>query len=143
MDPAYPSREPSVRDTLALPAQYRDAAVKLGATSPKLAHRPVHLLALHSVEIYLDALLLAKGLDHKTIRGFQHNLGERPRVAIETGLVLRKRTAAHLVTLSSTREYDAIRYGPTRASKFSQVNRVMATLDEVSQKVGRVLRPSP
>ncbi|GEM_PF-4334563 len=43
MDPAYPSREPSVRDTLALPAQYRDAAVKLGATSPNLAHRPVHL----------------------------------------------------------------------------------------------------
>ncbi|MBW0368393.1 hypothetical protein KXJ81_19295 [Ensifer adhaerens] len=143
MDPAYPGQEPSVRDTLALAAQYRDAAVKLGATLPKLAHLPVHLLALHSVELYLDALLLAKGLDHKTIRGLQHDLGERSRVAIDAGLVLRKRTAAHLVTLYSTREYDTVRYGPTRAATFSQVNRVMATLDEISQKVRRMLRPVP
>ncbi|MDF8356521.1 hypothetical protein [Ensifer adhaerens] len=143
MDPAYPGQEPSVCDTLALAAQYRDAAVKLGAISPKLAHLPVHLLALHSVELYLDALLLAKGLDHKTIRGFQHDLGEQSRVAIDAGLVLRKRTAAHLATLSSTREYDAVRYGPRQAFKLSQVNRVMATLDEVSQKVRRVLRPVP
>ncbi len=143
MDRAYPGQEPSIRDTLALAAQYRDAAVKLGATSTKPAHLPVHLLALHSVELYLDALLLAKGLDHKTIRGFQHDLGERSRVAIDAGLVLRTRTAAHLATLSYTKEYDAVRYGPRQASKFSQVNRVMATLDEVSQKVRRVLRPVP
>jgi hypothetical protein len=141
MHPAYPGQEPSVRDTLALAAQYRDAAVKLCGTSPKPAHLPVRLLALHSVELYLDALLLAKGLDHKMIRGFQHDLGERSRLAIDAGLALRKRTAAHLATLSSTREYDAIRYGPTRAAMFSLVNRVMATLDEVSQKVRRMLRP--
>lgn len=143
MDTTYPGQEPSVRDTLALAAQYRDAAVKLGGTSPKSAHLPVRHLALHSVELYLDALLLAKGLDHKTIRDFQHDLGERSRVAIDAGLVLRKRTAAHLVNLSSTGEYDAIRYGSIRAAMFSQVNRVMATLDEVSQKVRKVLRPVP
>lgn len=143
MDPAYPGQEPSVRDILTLAAQYREAAVKLGGTSTKPAHLPVRLLALHSVELYLDALLLAQGVDHKTIRGFQHDLGERSRVAIDTGLVLRKRTAAHLAALSSTTEYDAVRYGPRQASKFSQVNRVMATLDEVSQKVRKVLRPVP
>ncbi len=140
MDLAYPGETASVRDIMALAAQYKDAAVKLGEVSPKLSHIPRRLLALHSIELYLNALLLAKGMDHKTLRGFQHDLAERTRIAREAGLVLRKRTEAHLATLSVSREYLVIRYGPELIATLSQVSRVMATLDELSQKVRKMLK---
>ena len=143
MDLTYPGETASVRDILALARQYRDAAVKLGEGLSKPNHVPRRLLALHSIELYLNAFLLAKGLDHKTIRGFQHDLGERTRIAVDAGLVLRKRTAAHLATLSSSREYLVIRYGPELIATLSQVNRVMATLDELSQKVRKTLGAAP
>ncbi len=141
MDLAYPGQSASVRDILDLATQYRDAAVKLGEGSSrgKTNHIPRRLLALHSIELYLNALLLAKGLDHKTIRGFQHDLGERTRRAMDAGLVLRKRTAEHLATLSSNREYLVTRYGPEMTTTLSHVNRLMATLDELSQKVRKML----
>lgn len=139
MEPTNPGDAASVRDILALAAQYREAAVKLGEASPKPTHLPVRLLALHSIELFLNALLLAKGLDHNAVRCLQHDLGEQSRIAIGAGLVLRKRTAAHLATLSSNREYQVIRYAPALASSLSQVNRVMATLNEVSQKVRKIL----
>lgn len=140
MEFAYPGETASVRDILALAAQYRDAAVKLGEVPSKPTHIPIRLLALHSIELYLNALLLAKGVDHKTIRGFQHDLVQRTRIAREAGLVLRKRTEAHLASLSASREYLVIRYGPELIAKLSQVNRVMATLDELSEKVRKMLK---
>lgn len=82
----------------------------------------------------------AKGVDHEAIRGFRHDLGERTRIAINLGLVLRKRTAAHLVTPSLSNEYFVVRYAPTLSTALSQVNRVMATLSELSQKVPRLLK---
>ncbi len=124
----------SVRDILALAAQFRDAAVKLGEASPKSAQLPLRLLALHSIELYLNALLLAKGLGHTTIHGLQHDLGERSRIAIHAGLVLRKRTVTHLVALS------ALRYAHEHSATLSQTNRMLATLDELSQKVQRILK---
>ncbi|WP_201272205.1 hypothetical protein [Sinorhizobium medicae] len=133
MEPTKPGDAASVRDTLALAAQYREAAVKLGEASPKPTHLPVRLLALHSIELFLNTLLLAKGLDHKAVRGLQHDFGERSRIAMGSGLVLRKRTAAHLATLSSNREYQVIRCAPALTPSLSQVNRVMAILDEVSK----------
>ncbi|MBD9628095.1 hypothetical protein IB279_34655 [Ensifer sp. ENS06] len=132
----------STRDILALAAQYRNAAVKLGESLPHSNHFPRRLLALHSIELYLNALLLAKGFDHTTIRGREHDLGERTRLAVDAGLVLRKRTAAHLVTLSSGREYFVIRYAPELTATLSEMNRVMATLDELSRKVKKMLGAS-
>ncbi|MBK5570990.1 hypothetical protein [Ensifer sp. SSB1] len=137
---AYPGETANVRDIMNLAAQYKDAAVELGQGLSKLHRIPQRLLALHSIELYLNALLLSKGLDHKAIRDFEHDLGERTRIAVEAGLVLRKRTAAHLATLSASREYLIIRYGPELSATLSQINRVMATLDELSQKVRRMLR---
>lgn len=125
----------SVRDVMNLAAQYRASAIKLGKASSKPNHFPQRLLALHAIELYLDALLRAKGLDHQTIREYQHDLGERARIAVAAGLVLRKRTLAHLVMLSSATEYLVVRYAPERTSTLSQVNRVMATLEEVSRRV--------
>ncbi|NVD42807.1 hypothetical protein BLJAPNOD_06328 [Ensifer sp. M14] len=140
MDLAHPDQSAKVRDILALATQYRDAAVKLGEGVSKPNHIPRRLLALHSIELYLNALLLAKGIDQKTICGFEHDLGERTRIAVNAGLVLRSRTAEHLATLSRNREYIVIRYGPVPTAKLSQINRVMATLDEVSKRVRRMLR---
>ncbi|OEC96944.1 hypothetical protein A9Z06_28185 [Rhizobium sp. YK2] len=125
---------------LDLASRYRDAASTLGKGVSKLNHIPQRLLALHSIELYLDALLLANGLEHETIGSFEHDFNERTRVAMDIGLVLRKRTAAHLATLSSSREYLAVSYGPETTATLSQMNRVMATLDELSLKVRKMLR---
>lgn len=133
-------KKASVRDVLNLAAQYRAAAAKVGESPSRGKHLPQRLLALHAIELYLDALLQAKGHDHQTIREFQHDPGERARIAVAEGLVLRKRTLAHLATLSSSTEYLVAKYAPELNSTLSQVNRVMATLEEISRKVRKVVR---
>jgi hypothetical protein len=131
---AYPGKAAGVRGILNLATQYQDAASKLGEGSSKPNQAPWRLLALQ--------FLLAKGLNPTTICGFQHDLGERTRIASEAGLVLRKRTVVHLATLSASNEYHVIRYAPELTSTLSQVNRVMATVDELSRKVRKALRVS-
>ncbi|MFK0278434.1 hypothetical protein ACIQUG_32520 [Ensifer sp. NPDC090286] len=128
----------SARDLLSLAAQYRVAAVKLGETSSKRTDLPQRLLALHAIELYFDALLLTKGFGHDT--SLQHNLGERAQIAVAAGLVLRKRTLAHLLTLSSSTQYLVVRYAPERTSTLSQVNRAMATLEEISRKIPKMVK---
>lgn len=130
----------SVRDHLNLAAQYRDASVKLGDVASKPNNFPQRLLALHAIELYLDALIQAKGLDHHMRREFQHDLGERARIAVAAGLMLRHRTLMHLQMLFSLREDLVVRYGPERTSTLSQVNRLMATLEEVSRKVTKMVK---
>lgn len=142
MDALYPGDAASVHDILELASHYRAAAILLGDRSPRgkpLSHTPRRFLALHAIELYLNAFLLAKGLEPKTIRGLQHDIGERSQMAIGAGLTLRKRTAHHLETLSSNREYLVTRYGPEMTATLSQVNRVIATLEELSQKVAKVV----
>jgi len=150
LDAAYPGDTASIHEILGLASQYRMAAILLGERSPRgqpLSHIPRRFLALHSIELYLNVFLLAKGiLDPASVRGLQHNIGERSRMASDAGLNLRKRTAEHLETLTSKREYLITRYGPEMTAALSQVNRVMATLEELSQKVPKVVgsaaRPS-
>lgn len=142
MDMAYPDQSAKVRDILALATQYRYAAVTLGEGVSKSGHPPRRLLALHSIELHLNALLLAKGLDRDTVNGLQLDLGERTRRAVDAGLVLRRRTAEHLASLSSNREYLVIRYRPDLTASISQMSRLMATLDELSRKVRKMLRAS-
>jgi len=140
LDAVYPGHEASAHDILELASYYRTAATLLGECSPRgksLSHAPRRFLALHSIELYLNAFLLAKGRDPKVIRGLHHDIGERSRWAKEAGLIFRKRTEEHLATLSSNREYLVTRYDP--AAALSQVNRVMATLEELSQKVRKVI----
>ncbi|KQW37280.1 hypothetical protein ASD02_36425 [Ensifer sp. Root1252] len=72
----------------------------------------------------------------------QLDLGERTRRAVDAGLVLRRRTAEHLASLSSNREYLVIRYRPDLTASISQMSRLMATLDELSRKVRKMLRAS-
>jgi hypothetical protein len=140
---AYPGKAAGVRGILNLAKQYQDSAKKLGESSSKSNQAPRRLLALHAMELYLNAFLIAKGVDPAAICGLQHDLGKRARLASEAGLVLRKRTVAHLATLSSRNEYDAIKYALELMSTLSQVNRVMATVDELSRKVRKALRVRP
>lgn len=59
-------------------------------------------------------------------------------MARDAGLILRRRTAEHLATLTCNREYLVIRYGPEMTATLTQVNRVMATLEELSTKVTKI-----
>ncbi|NTH22996.1 hypothetical protein G6L73_31580 [Agrobacterium rhizogenes] len=140
--PAYPGKAAGVRGILNLAKQYQDAAGKLGEGSSKSNQAPRRLLALHAMELYLDAFLLAKGVNTATIGGFRHDLRELTRIASEAGLVLRKRTVAHLETLSASNEYDVVSYAQELISTLSQVSRIMATVDELSRKVRKALRAS-
>ncbi|KAA1184873.1 hypothetical protein FP026_03385 [Rhizobium tropici] len=140
---AHPGKAAGVGSILNLATQYQDAARKLGEGSSKLNPASQRLLALHAMELYLNAFLLAKGVDPTTICGFRHDLDQRTRIASEAGLVLRKRTLAHLATLSADNEYHIIRYAGEHASTLSQLNRVMATVDELSRKVRKALRVTP
>jgi hypothetical protein len=85
--------------------------------------------------LYFNALLLHLGKEPSSVRGLQHDLAARAELAIESGLVLRKRTTAHLKAMAVSREYLVTRYGPELTSTLSQVNRLAATLDEVAAKV--------
>src|SRR3546814_10265844 len=73
------------------------------------------------------------------IRSRQHNLAERTTLAVDRGLRLRKKTAGHLVKMSEDREYLVSRYGPEMATPLSEVNRLIATLEEVGKKVRSVV----
>ncbi|MDQ0996282.1 hypothetical protein QFZ34_001459 [Phyllobacterium ifriqiyense] len=136
----YHGKAAGVRGILNLATQYQDATSKLGEGLPKTSQIPLRLLAIHAMELYLNAFLLAKGVDPATIRNLRHDLSARTRMASDAGLVLRKRTVAHLARLSEINEYHLIRYAPELLSALSQLNRVMATLDELSRKVQKMLR---
>ena len=79
------------------------------------------------------------GLDPSQVRGLQHDLDARAQRALASGLALRGRTAAHLTAMARGREYVVARYGTDQASTLSQINRLQATLEEISAKVGKRL----
>ena len=89
---------------------------------------------MHAIELYLNAFLLAGGTPPEQVRSHFHNLAARTESAIASGLVLRKRTAEHLRKMTEDREYLVSRYGPEMTSTLSELNRLMATLEEVSKK---------
>ena len=101
----------------------------------------MRLVAIQAIELFLNAWLLTKGHSPSKLRGMQHDLEERTKLAVASGLVLRARTSEHLNSMGRTREYLIMRYGPEMASTASQINRLFATLDEVAEKVAKQLNP--
>lgn len=77
------------------------------------------------------------------VRGLQHNLAKRTEVAVTKGLKLKIKTHAHLLRLNEQREYLVIRYGPERVSGLTELNRVFATLKEISAKVSAAILSQP
>lgn len=144
----YPGETATPRQMLQLADEYRRGAEALasnGRRGQPLSRAPYRLLAIHAIELYLNALLLAVGRPPADVRALQHDLGSRAEAALAARLGLRMRTVAHLRRLSETREYLVTRYDPQGAAG-SELNRLAATLAEVGGKVavlvGR-LAPEP
>jgi len=139
----YPGATATAEQVFCLAEEYRKAAhllLQLGRRGDPLSRAPSRLSALHAIELYLNALLLYSGHETSRIRGMQHDLGARSELAVSGGLKLRKRTAAHLSAMSADREYLVSRYGPEMTATVSQINRLTATLDEVSKKVTAIIK---
>ncbi|AZO69133.1 MAG: hypothetical protein E5Y88_00085 [Mesorhizobium sp.] len=138
MNASYPGEEATAEQVLGLASEFRNAAIRLLEHRRKgnaLSLVPCRFTALHAIELYLNAHLLLTGSDHKALRGLQHDFATRTAKAIASGLVLRKRTAHHLSQLTGNREYLVTRYGPEMTTALSQINRLIATLNEVAAKV--------
>jgi len=138
----YPGNTATPKQLLQLAAAYHDAANALlpsGKKGNPLSRAPWRLIAIHAVELYLNALLLHFGQASAEIRGLQHNMAARTELAIAKGLTLRKRTVSHLETLSTNREYLTVRYSPEVPATISQITRLNATLEELAEKVTRLI----
>jgi hypothetical protein len=134
----YPGDLATANDVRLLAERYRDAAhllQQMGRPKDPLSRAPYRLIAIHAIELYLNALLLHRGIDQGRIRGMQHDLALRSQIATSNGLHLRSRTIAHLGALAEQREYLVSRYGPQLAGAASQINRLAATLEEIATKV--------
>ena len=138
----YPGEDATALQVLGLADEYKRAAetlLPMGRRRKPLSRAPYRLLAIQAIELYLNALLLSRGLTSAKIRGLQHDMAARARFARDNGLVLRRATVLHLNELSRSREYLISRYGPDMNSSLSQLNRLWATLKEVSEKVAKIM----
>lgn len=138
----YPGSCASAEEIVHLATEYHHAAHTLRQNARKgkpLSRAPSRLCAIHAIELYLNAFLLYLGETPGQIRSLQHNLAGKTALAVDGGLKLRKKTAEHLIKMSQDREYLISRYGPEMAATLSEVNRVIATLEEVGKKVRSVI----
>lgn len=136
----YPGETATVGEILRLAGAYHDTARLLSETGCRkhtIARAPLHLTAIHAIELYLNALLLHAGRKQSEVRALRHCLQERAGQAQQAGLQLRKKTHKHLVAMTDNREYLVTRYEPELKTAISNINRLMTTLDEVSKKVTR------
>jgi hypothetical protein len=128
-----------------LAAEYQIAAKFLadqGRKGEPISLAPCRFVTLHAIELYLNAFLLMKGIEHKTIRALGHDLSARAERAEEAGLVFRRGTLSHLKD-KSNREYLASRYSPEFPATLPQINRLTATLNDVARKVRAFTAPQP
>jgi hypothetical protein len=142
----YPGSEATANNIICLAEGYRRTAQRLLEERPMAwrSEAPGRLCGVHAIELYLNAFLLDRGLTPEEIRASGHDLGRKAGMTAAAGLTLKRRTARHLETMTEEREYLGLRYDPDMTSS-SQINRVLATLDEVSGKVKQALagRPVP
>lgn len=135
--PVFPGDEAGPAELLALAHVFRDAAGRLrpGKGADPAAAAPWRLMAIHAVELYFNAFLRRAGHAPKDLRAQGHDLAGRADLAQAAGLILRRRTAAHLAAMTENRDYLAARYDPARPPACLHTNRLAATLDEVARKV--------
>lgn len=144
--PAYPGSEATVEQFIGLADEYHAVAHALLSQVKRkssLSSAPARLCAIHAVEICLNAFLIFHGSNHKQVRGLKHDLAQRAVMATEKGLRLRVKTQAHLRQIHDQREYLVARYGPEQTGGLSELNRMSATLKEVSTKVRAAFRIQP
>ena len=138
----YPGENATALQVLALADEYRKAAETLlptGRRGKPLSRAPYRLVAIQAIELYLNALMLSRGLSPADVRALQHDMAARALFTRKSDLVLRKGTVEHLIKLSEWREYLMSRYAADPPSRMSPPNRIDATLREVSQKVSKAV----
>jgi hypothetical protein len=138
----YPGDNATVEELFSLAEEYWKAAGVLKGTCRRgnpISHAPYRMVAIHAVELYLNALLRFQGLTPPDIRKMNHNLVERLGRACTTKLKLRNRTAAHIAVMSDCREYLVSRYGPDKMKNLSQLNRLEATLEQIRKEVHKLI----
>lgn len=151
---SQPGEPASPLQMLSLADEYRrasDSLVERRRKQQPLSLAPFRLTAIHAIELYLTATLLAYGHQPQEIRGLGHDLSKRAALAQKRGLNLRKRTVEHLGALGANREYLVSRYAPELLGvASSQINRLLATLNEVAEKSAAMValtetkrRPAP
>lgn len=141
-DGAYPGDPATPQQLMSLAGEYRLAANQLQNLQRKgapLSLAPFRLTAIHAIELYLSAALLAHGRQPSEIRALGHDLLKRAELAEELGLKLRKRTFEHLRSLCANREYLVSRYAPEPKGTASHANRLLATLNEVATKAAGIV----
>ena len=135
----YPGSQASKWQILELANEYYGAAHLLFKNAEKeapLSYAPARFCCIHAIELYLNVFLRHEGVSPEAIRKRMHNLADPTFVE---KLMLRKKTADHLATMTEKREYLISRYAPERANDHSELSRMSATLVEVMTKVGRHL----
>lgn len=83
----YPGELASVEQILALARDYRAAAETLAPEGQKLSKSlrpPYRLIAIHTIELYLNAILMTQGWTSAQLRGMQHDLAKRSAAVAET-----------------------------------------------------------
>jgi hypothetical protein len=124
-------------------AYHHNAATHLPAKAADvLAAAPARLCAVQAFELYLVAYLRAKGVSAGLIKSWRHDLSCHVEATERLGLVLRRRTRDHLVGIARAQEYLNLRYHPQAVAPMPR-NRLTATLDELSAKVGVAVTPAP
>jgi hypothetical protein len=138
---AYPGSAANADELLGLAHAYRQSAMALLENRRRsLARAPATLCAIHAVELYLNAFLLHRGSSGAEIRAHLHDLDTRGALARERGLTLRRRTNEHLAKMTRDREYLVSRYGAEDLATLSEINRLVATLNEIAKKVESVIQ---
>ena len=140
----YPGEAATPQELLALANEYRaagEALLPIGRRGVPRSRAPYRLVAIHALELYLNAYLLSAGHSPMALRRLHHDFTSRTRLTLEAKLILRKRTLTHLMSLSEKREYLATRYDPA-PSAASELNRLAATLAEVAGKVSNFINRS-
>jgi len=134
----YPGTETEPRAVLLLANQYACAARLLFTEkSLKQALRlPAMFCAIHAIELYLNAAIIASGETPETLRRMHHNFSQKSSHHGVVALRLRKKTQDHLASLSDKKDYLIVRYAPDQKHSLSELNRLKATLDGVAKKVG-------
>ena len=132
-----PAVHPDAQSVLRLADEYRDAAAPLlerRRHGEPLSLAPYRLIAIHAVELYLNAVLRHQGVEDGAIKALGHDLAARVQLATAKGLVLRQRTVDHLKELAESREYVLARYRPQGLHEPLQLNDLQATLNEVARR---------
>lgn len=143
---SYPGEQEGPISIRLLADHYRGAAILLRASGQRgnpMSWAPFRLNAVQAIELYLTAFLLHRGSSAVEVRRMGHDLGARADAARTAGLTLRKRTHEHLVSLSASREYLISRYSPRDLETASQINRLAATLAEVTHKTAIASAAAP